>query len=61
LETADRREIYFHRSSVLDGGFDRLKIGVEVRFAEELGEEGPQASTVQPVGESGHHELPEPL
>ncbi len=60
LETADGREVYFHRSSVLDGGFDRLKVGAEVRFAEELGEDGPQASTVQAVGESGHHQLPEP-
>ena len=60
LETADGREVYFHRSSVLNGGFDRLAIGTEVRFAEEPGEKGPQASTVQPVGESGHHEFPEP-
>lgn len=59
LETTDGREVYFHRSSVLNGGFERLTVGMEVRFAEELGEQGPQASTVQPVGESGHHEFPE--
>jgi cold shock CspA family protein/ribosome-associated translation inhibitor RaiA len=58
LETADGREIYFHRASVLDDGFDRLTIGTEVRFSEEPGEKGPQASSVQLVGESGHHELP---
>lgn len=46
LETPDGREIYFHRNSVLNDGFDRLKVGVEVRFTEELGEKGPQASTV---------------
>jgi ribosomal subunit interface protein len=50
LETPDGREIYFHRNSVLNGGFDRLKVGVEVRFAEEEGEKGPQASTVAPIG-----------
>jgi ribosomal subunit interface protein len=48
LETPDHREIYFHRNSVLNGGFDRLTVGTEVRFAEEQGEEGPQASTVVP-------------
>ena len=47
LETPDGREIYFHRASVLDQAFDRLTVGAEVRFAEEPGEKGPQASTVQ--------------
>lgn len=50
LETVDGREIYFHRDSVLSRGFDRLKVGAFVTFAEELGEKGPQASTVRPVG-----------
>ena len=48
IETADGREVYFHRNSVLDGGFDQLVSGARVRFAEELGEKGPQASTVHP-------------
>ena len=52
LETPDGREIYFHRNSVIDPGFDHLEIGTEVRFAEEQGEEGPQASTVHIVGKS---------
>ena len=50
LETPDGREIYFHRNSVKDSDFDRLEIGTEVRFAEESGEQGPQASTVIIVG-----------
>jgi cold shock CspA family protein len=49
LTTADDRQIYFHRDSVIDGRFDRLRIGSAVRFAEELGEKGPQASTVHLV------------
>jgi cold shock CspA family protein/ribosome-associated translation inhibitor RaiA len=53
LETADGREIYFHANSVLDSGFSDLKIGTEVRFAEESGEKGPQASTVTPVTHHG--------
>jgi len=46
LETPDQREIYFHRNSVLNDGFARLVVGSEVRFAEEMGAQGPQASTV---------------
>ena len=57
LETADGREIYFHENSVLDGAFNRLKVGMEVRFAEEPGEKGTQASTVSIVGREGKHEL----
>lgn len=39
-------EIYFHRNAVLDNAFDRLKVGTKVRYVEEMGENGPQASTV---------------
>lgn len=46
LESEDGREIYFHQNSVLGGAFERLEPGTEVRFAEEEGEKGPQASTV---------------
>ena len=49
LEAADGREVYFHRNAVLEPGFERLKVGAPVRFAEEQGFEGPQASTVTPV------------
>jgi cold shock CspA family protein len=55
LATADGREVYFHRDAVLHGGFDRLHIGTEVTFVEEVGREGPQASTVHLVGRH-HHE-----
>jgi cold shock CspA family protein/ribosome-associated translation inhibitor RaiA len=47
LETPDGRRIYFHRHSVLHGAFDRLIPGMTVTFAEEAGEQGPQASTVR--------------
>jgi cold shock CspA family protein len=50
LRTEDGREIYFHEHSVLGGSFSRLKVGSRVRFAEEPGDEGPQASTVRPLG-----------
>jgi len=37
IETADGREVYFHRNSVLDDAFEHLTVGSEVRFAEEMG------------------------
>jgi ribosomal subunit interface protein len=46
LETRGGDEIYFHQNSVLHHGFRRMLIGTEVRFVEEIGERGPQASTV---------------
>lgn len=49
LETPDGREIYFHRNSVLNDDFHRLEVGARVRFVEEVGEDGPQASTVQVI------------
>src|SRR5512144_1328137 len=49
LRSADGREVYFHEHSVLRGGFERLRVGSEVRFVEEAGDEGPQASTVTPL------------
>ena len=53
LEDADGREIYFHQNSVIDGGFSRLGIGTRVAFSEEMGEKGPQASTVRLLGKHG--------
>lgn len=50
LETPDGRELYFHKNSVLQPGFEYLKVGSQVQFAEELGDKGPQASTVRVVG-----------
>src|SRR5262245_61103124 len=53
LKTADGREMYFHRHSVLHGDFERLAVGTEVRIEESEGDEGPQASTVQIVNKPG--------
>jgi ribosomal subunit interface protein len=51
----DGLEVYFHKNSVADDGFEKLGVGSEVRvvIAEGEGKEGPQASTVSPVGK--HH------
>ncbi|MEQ6341555.1 MAG: HPF/RaiA family ribosome-associated protein [Gammaproteobacteria bacterium] len=54
IETADGREINFHRNAVLEDAFDKLTIGSEVRFTEQpVEEEGPWASTVRLMGK--HH------
>ena len=53
IETNDGRDIYFHRNSVTNADFDKLEIGMEVRFSETMGDEGPQASAVQLIGK--HH------
>jgi len=53
LETTDGREIYFHKNSVLDGGLRQIAPGARVTFFEELGDKGPQASTVKLLGKHG--------
>jgi cold shock CspA family protein/ribosome-associated translation inhibitor RaiA len=59
IEPDDGRRIYFHRNSVL-GGVEQLAVGDEVRFTEEPGNQGPQASTVDPIGTHGRHQLTQP-
>ncbi len=55
ITASDGNEIYFHANSVVDGEFDDLEVGAEVRFVATEGEseKGPQATTVRPVGK--HH------
>lgn len=53
IESSDGREIRFERNTVIDGDFDRLETGDEVRFVEAEGAEVPTASTVRPIGK--HH------
>ncbi len=51
LQSLDGRTVYFHRNSIKNGDFEKLKVGDEVRFLEEMGEEGPQALVVRVIGE----------
>ena len=41
--------LYFHRNSVMDGGFNKLKRGDGVQFVEGMGDTGPTAVKVWPV------------
>jgi len=58
IATADG-EVYFHRNAVTDGAFAHIDVGDEVRFAlaPDDGDNGPQASTVHPLGK---HKIVEP-
>ena len=55
IEDPDGNEIYFHMNSVVEGSFEQLQPGDEVRFVavEQESDKGPQATTVRPVGK--HH------
>jgi cold shock CspA family protein len=55
IEMPDGQEVYFHKNSVAEEGFDKLDVGNEVRLviAEGEGIEGAQASTVILIGK--HH------
>lgn len=53
IEAADGYEVYFHPNSLLNADFGQLEVGQEVRFSEESGDQGPQASSVQLIGK--HH------
>ena len=52
IEAGERR-FYFARASVLNDAFDGLQVGAAVAFVPEVGEKGPQASTVRLLGK--HH------
>lgn len=53
LRALDGEEVYFHRNSVVHDDFDRLEVGTGVRYVAVLGEQGPQATTVQIVNKAG--------
>jgi len=53
LRALDGHEVYFNNTSIINTKFDDLEIGTEVRFSEEMGEDGPQASSLEVVGKQG--------
>lgn len=55
IEASDGRELYFHANSLLGCAFEDLEVGHPVRFVEEPGERGAQATSVARVGQ--HHHL----
>lgn len=57
IRASDGQDIYSHRNSVAQGGFEPMKVGGEVRLVlvEREDEEGPRASLVMAV--DNHHVL----
>jgi cold shock CspA family protein/ribosome-associated translation inhibitor RaiA len=53
LRSVDGQQIYFHRNSVQQDGFDRMEIGTGVNFFKEMGKKGPQASSVRITDKPG--------
>ena len=53
INSLEGREIYFHKNSLPAAEFNRLEIGTGVRWSEEEGENGPQATVVRIVNKSG--------
>jgi ribosomal subunit interface protein len=49
LENTEGREVYFHENAVLGGKFKELAVGSLITFVEREGDEGSQASSVNPV------------
>ncbi|MEJ2671608.1 MAG: HPF/RaiA family ribosome-associated protein [Deltaproteobacteria bacterium] len=49
IETDDGLEVYFHAHALKKGKFSHLTPGTEVKFAQEAGNQGPQAIWVQPL------------
>ena len=47
LLTASGGLLYFHRNSVLVGDFDRLEVGDQLHYVEDMGDTGPIASKVR--------------
>lgn len=44
--------VYFHRNAVVGSDFDEFEVGTPVRYHEEQGEDGPQASTVHVLSDA---------
>jgi cold shock CspA family protein len=56
LRTLDGQQVYFHKNSCLHGEWERLTPGTGVRYTEQEGEKGLQASSVEIVDKRGPRE-----
>jgi cold shock CspA family protein len=61
LRSLDGQSVYFNRNSVLHNHWQNLKVGTAVRYTQEMGDEGLQASTVEPVEIRGAAEMHDSL
>jgi len=61
LRATDGQQVYFHRNSLLHKHWEGLTVGTMVRYAPEMGENGLQASTVEPIDKPGATETHDQL
>ncbi len=52
IATGNGEELYFHRNSVADGGFDNLHEGDTVQYSVVMGDKGPSAGRVWRTAEA---------
>jgi cold shock CspA family protein len=57
LRASDGQSVYFNRNSVLHDHWEHLKVGTAVRYTQEIGDKGLQASIVEPVEIRGTAEI----
>lgn len=53
LLTNEGSSLYFHRNALLQGDFDKLRVGDMVHYVADVGDTGPRASKVRVIG-AGH-------
>ena len=61
LRASDGQSVYFNRNSVLHDHWEHLKVGTAVRYTQEIGDKGLQASIVEPVEIRGATEMHDSL
>ena len=61
LRASDGQSVYFNRNSVLHDHWEHLKVGTAVRYTQEVGDKGLQASIVEPVEIRGATEMHDSL
>ena len=57
IRSLEGQEIYFQKNSSLHSEWERLEVGTGVRYMEEQGEKGLQASSIEIVNKPGVHEM----
>jgi len=57
LRALDGHQIYFHKNSCLHGEWEILRTGINVRYTEQEGEKGSQASSIEIADKRGAREL----
>ncbi len=57
IRSNDGQQVYFHKNSTLHDEWERLQVGTGVRFVEEEGEKGLQASSLELVDKPGASEM----